>query len=505
MATTGLRTHRLSIERLKGVRGLDEISFEDKPLTGIFGPNGIGKSTILQALASAYSAPINCPEAPHYKQFFPPLVNDIWNGTKFAINHTYRTETTETRGQIEYRKGTVNTQWIPTVNRRPQRHVTYVGVKSCMPDLEAYSHNDLTNAVATPATSALDIKVREAAGGILNCNYTAMSTLSITGEPKKKYTSLTRQDIGGVEYPSVVMGAGEQRLLRLLYAVETTRKNGLILVDELDLLMHGDALKKLITYLAKRCDEREQQLIFTSHREELLALNENINIRHIWPLEGKHRCYSNSDPDSMHRLTGNAVRSLEIFVEDKLAEAIVRHVAAELGMARHVDVIPFGAATNCFTMCAGLLMKGESCLNSLFILDGDVYLTPDDRNTQIKRACSGDDATAATRRATMATRIKDFVLPVGQKPELYLHGFICALPIAGLTLPEIEIQNIAKAIRQPPDRHGYIYHVLERLGENPSMQLSDVIRLAAKHADWANYTQPVREWLTARKTALNLG
>src|SRR5688572_3801551 len=113
MPTVGLRTHRLMIERLKGIRGLEEISFEDKPLTGIFGPNGIGKSTILQALAAAYCAPTGCAEAPHYKQFFPPLANDIWNGTKFIVDHTYTTGAAEARGQVEYRKGTVNTQWTP--------------------------------------------------------------------------------------------------------------------------------------------------------------------------------------------------------------------------------------------------------------------------------------------------------------------------------------------------------------------------------------------------------
>lgn len=504
MATIGLRTHRLTIERLKGIRGLDEISFEDKSLTGIFGPNGVGKSTILQALASAYSAPPGCIAA-HYRKFFPPLAADIWNGTKFVIEHTYTTGAASATGTVEYKKGTIYTSWQPTPSKRPERHVTYVGIKTCLPDVEAYTAHDLSGAVIALRTEKIDEKVRESAGAILNCNYTAIASLKLHGHYRaRKYFSLTRADIGGVEYPSVVMGAGEQRLLRLLYAVEGTRKNGLILVDELDLLMHGDALKKLIAHLAKRCAEKEMQLIFTSHREELLALKDHVNIRHLWPLDGKHRCYPDTDPDSLHRLTGNRIRPLEIFVEDRLAESIVRHIAGELGINRHLDVIPFGAATNCFTMIAGLLMKGDSCENSLFVLDGDIYLAPEERDSQIKRACSGDDDTAIARRTEMATRIKDFVLPPGQKPEPYLHDLICTLPAAGLTPSEIEIQNIAKAIVHPPDRHGYIYHVLERLGENHSVQLSDVIRLASKHGGWANYTQPVREWLAARKAALNL-
>lgn len=119
-------------------------------------------------------------------------------------------------------------------------------------------------------------------------------------------------------YPSVVMGAGEQRLFKLLYAVEMSHEDGLILVDELDLLMHGDALKRLITHLSDRCRAKRLQLVFTSHREELLPLKDQINIRHLWPQAGKHYCYSNTDPDSLQRLTGNRERRLEMFVEDDL-------------------------------------------------------------------------------------------------------------------------------------------------------------------------------------------
>ena len=504
MPTTGLRTHKLAIERLKGIRGLDEISFEDKPLTGIFGPNGIGKSTILQALASAYGAPTGCTAA-HYKSFFPPLAADIWDGTKFAIEHTYTTGATSATGTVEYRKGTVHSSWKPSPAKRPERHVTYVGVKSCLPDLERYSTHDLSRAVSTPRTEKIDEKVREFAGGILNCTYTGISKLHLRGSFRARdYISLTRADHGGAEYPSVLMGAGEQRLLRLLYAVEKTRRNGLILVDELDLLMHGDALKKHIAHLCKRCEEREQQLVFTSHREELLALKDDINIRHLFPLEGKHRCYPNTDPDSLHRLTGNRVRPLEVFVEDDVAEAIASHVAGELGMSRHVQTIRFGAATNCFTMVAGLLMKREKCDNSLFVLDGDVYLGAEERDSQIKRACSGDDAKAIARRADMATRIKDFVLPAGMKPEPYLHSLICALPAVGLTPPELEIQKVAKEIVHPPDKHGFIYFLVTTLGDDRAVQLARVVPLAAKNADWANYTKPVRDWLIAQKAALNL-
>lgn len=504
MPTIAQRTHALAIERLKGIKDLTEISFEDKPLTGIFGPNCVGKSTILHALAAAYCAPDGCPAAAHYKQFFPNLADDVWNGAKFVIDHTYSTGAVTARGTVEYRKGTVSTWWTPTINRRPQRHVAFVGIKTCVPDLEAYPWHDLRGAVSTPCAAAVDNRVRDAASGILNHNYTAIADVTLPQDPRRKYRSLTRGDLGGQSYPSVTMGAGEQRLLRLLYAVEQMRNNGLILVDELDLMLHGDALKKLIAYLANRCVDKRLQLVFTSHREELLRLDDKINVRHIHPQGGKHFCYPDTDPDSIHRMTGNRVRPLEVFVEDDVAEAVVSRVAEALGIGRHVEARRFGPASNCFTVLAGLLIKGEACDRCLFVLDGDVYLVPQDRQAQINRACSGNGAHEGALRARMSPLIKDFVLPAGTNLEVRLHQMICALPLAGMEAADAEAANLAREIVHPVDQHGYIYHLVQQLGDDRQAQLTRVIRLASRHADWEAFTAPVRDWLTNKKAELHL-
>jgi energy-coupling factor transporter ATP-binding protein EcfA2 len=505
MATFATRTHKLSIERLKGICGLDEISFEDRPLTGVFGPNGVGKSTVLHALAAAYKTPKGT--ASNYKQFFPPLAADVWNGTRFVIDHTFLTGKTEARGEVEYRKGTATTDWTPDVPDRPLRYLSYVGVKSCLPDLEAYDSHDLTKAVATAWTSDIDVRVREAAGGILNCRYTAMASLAISGEPDKKYTSLTREEWNGqrLDYPSVVMGAGEQRLLRLLYAVEESHDGGLILVDELDLLLHGVALKNLIKHLHDRCQAKRLQLVFTSHREELLALKDHINIRHVWAQGGKHRCFSNTDPDSLGRLSGHQTKTLEVFVEDDLGAAVVSHVASELGMSRHVRIIAFGAAKNCFTVFAGLLIKGESCENSCFILDGDEYETAAKKQEQVNAACSGNDEAARLRREKIANKTRDFVLPAGVKPERFIHGLIITQDPQNMSATEKEIQQLAAGIVNPMDMHDFVDKVVETLGDNRAAQLARLIPLAAKKdAEWKAYTQPVRDWLVERKGTLDL-
>lgn len=306
------------------------------------------------------------------------------------------------------------------------------------------------------------------------------------------------------------MGAGEQRLFAMLSVIERTRKHALILIDEIDILLHGDALVKLIEYLHEHCSKQAnaKQIVFTSHREELLGLHELINIRHLHRDATQnpacHRCFASTDPDSLRRLTGKKERKLEVFVEDVLAETIVRLIAMELGIPRHVRIIRFGSAQNCFPVLAGLLIKGEKCDNSLFVLDGDVHLDPNDRQGRIAAACSGDDERAVNIRAIMPTKIRDFVLPAGVKPEPFLHHLIISQDPNQMSAGEKEMHRLATEIVNPADTHHFIDKIVEVIGDNREVQLAQLVPLAAGHADWAAYTQPVKEWLEARKTALHL-
>jgi ABC-type transport system involved in cytochrome c biogenesis ATPase subunit len=502
---TCTRTNKIAIERLKGIRLLDEVSFEDKPITGIFGPNGNGKSTMLHALAAAYQAPTHA-SSRNYREFFPKLDHDIWNGTRFTVTHSGTLSTGGTFADAEehYSKGTITTRWHPLEGRRPIREVVFLGVKSCLPALEQYASHDLSTAVYSQLVDRPAQRALEALGRILNGNYQSASSITLPNQPTRNYISFDRTADIGCRCSSVVMGAGEQRLFAMLRLIENTRNGALILIDELDLLLHGDALKKLIQHLTAHCTSKNKQIVFTSHREELLSLTDWINVRHLHRGPAGHRCFPDTDPDSLHRLTGERERPLEVFVEDDLAEAIVSRVSTELGASRHVRVIRFGCATNCFTVLAGLLLKGENCENSLFVLDGDVHLDPNDRQSQINSACAGNDPKAAAIRIEIATRITDFQLPSGVKPEPHLHAMIRGLAPNSLDVGEREIQEVANHIVNPPDTHHFVSSVIKELGESREAQLKGIVMLASKSTAWPGYVQTVRDWLTERIAALNL-
>ena len=500
------RTHKISIERLKGIRALDEVSLEDKPVTGIFGPNGNGKSTILFALAAAYQPPPGNTNGHQYQEFFPKLDQDVWDGTRFTITHSGKLSSGPefTAAEVAYSKGSATTRWKPLKERRPIREVAYFGVRTCLPALELYAHHNLSLATYSQLTERQDTRALATMGRILNGNYETASEITLPDQPTRKYLSFDRTTDLGCKYSSVLMGAGEQRLFAMLRLIERTKKDSLILIDELDLLLHGDALAKLMKFLFEHCTDKNKQIVFTSHRSELLALSEWINIRHIYRSPARHQCFANTDPDSLLRLTGHQLKALEVFVEDRLAEAIVSRVASDLGVSRHLRIVRFGSATNCFTVLAGLLLNGETCDNSLFVLDGDIYRTPDERQGRINGACSGDDDQAIRHRATMASKIIDFALPSGTSPEPYLHSLICALDPASLETSEREIRQVASEIINPADRHHFIDRVVDSLGESREAQLQRVVSLAAHSPSWAGYIQPVHDWLNERVTTLRL-
>ena len=498
-----IKTHSLEISKLKGVQGLQRIPLDEKPVVGIFGPNGVGKSTILHALAAAYTAPKDA-ESHDFKSFFPRLAHDAWNGSHFWIEHTIKTKASEGMESTIYRKGLKTTRWTPSCCKRPTREVCYVGLKSVVPSLERHHSHDLSIVVENRKADEITKQVLKAASGIMNIPYNCLAEVISSAHPSRKYMALGREDFGTLLLSDVTLGAGEQRLIDLLFAVHRTKQFSLILVDEFDLLLHGRALKNLLIHLTKHCKKEHKQLIFTSHREEVLKSEDIISIFHLHRVADKHFFFPGADPDAIDRLTGTRHRRIEVFVEDRLAQTITNHVASDLGISRHLSVITFGDASNAFTVSAGLLLSGQSCTHSLFLIDGDVYRTVAAKEGAINSNCSGNDEKARKARLKMKLIISDLALPEGFSPERYVHKLVTELDESSLSESENELRRLASEIKVPDNTHDYINAVTEALGGDPAVQLNSIIQLASKHVEWPVYVKPLHDWLAAQKTELHL-
>ncbi|WP_438279952.1 AAA family ATPase [Pseudomonas alabamensis] len=496
MAVSQQVVHSLNISKLKGIASLDEIQLDEKPLTAILGPNGCGKSTILHALACCYK-PVDGIDQKNwqFRDFFTPTTDATWAGSGLEMIHSYRDGAVEfTKIVVPYRKKA--DRWSPRYARRPSRYVRFVGIKSCVPRIEEETYTSAIN-YQTEAHVDADL-IMAKMGVVFNRAYEELNLHK--ARSGRSYLGLA---LDGTRYSSLAMGAGEQRVLEILSAVFKSPKYGLILIDEIDLLLHTAALTNLLRTIYERAKDKSLQVVFTTHREAVLELKDIVSIKHIHTVRSvpKTYCFSNTKPSALQRLTGSQDRPLEIFVEDEMALAIVEYELFRKGMKRIANITPYGAATNCFTLAAGLILKGDHDVKTqLFLLDGDLYLTAEQQLERAKAVLSGTEDYAKARRDICLDGIRKLRANglVGLAPEVQIHRLIRQLPRQdeeGVN----EIIELAVGIEAVDDTHSFVELIIKTLNIQRSVGLSTIVRVAALSPEWSHYVLELREWLEARR------
>lgn len=501
MAISQQVTHSISIKKLKGISSLEEIRFDEKPLTAILGPNGCGKSTILHALACCYKPPEGVEQQNwQFRDFFTPTTDATWAGSSLEMIHTHRNgQSLFENVETEYCKKA--DRWSPRYATRPERYLRFIGIKTCVPRIEEETYTSAINYQTEAHADAGLIMAKM--GAVFNRAYNELNLHR--AHAGRKYLGLA---LHGTRYSALAMGAGEQRALEILSAVFNAPKYALILIDEIDLLLHTAALIQLIHILFQRAQDKSLQIVFTTHREAILELKEMVSIKHIHTIMSdppKTYCFSNTKPDALKRLTGEQDRPLEVFVEDEMAQAIVEHELSNLGMKRIVNITQYGAATNCFTLAAGLILSERHDLSSqLFMLDGDLYTTQEEQFERANAVLSGTENNAIARRQRCVDGIRKLrptqeITPPAPEPQL--HRMICDLPAQG-DAGVNEIIEIAQHIQAVNDNHSFVDSIIRTLNVNRPVGMNSIVKVAALSPYWAQYVEELRSWLVERRPGL---
>lgn len=304
-------------------------------------------------------------------------------------------------------------------------------------------------------------------------------------------------EVAGLRYSALSMSACEQKVFHILDVLFNAPKNSLILIDELDLLLHDKALFSLIKVIYARTIEKSLQVVFTTHRESVLALSSFLNIRHLFSTPAKTLCFNDTKPDAINRLTGIQPKPIEVFVEDDLSAAIISKLASQLGGKRLITNHRYGAAINSFTAISGLLFCAQDISNILFVLDGDVYQTAEHKQVRLNKVITGTDELSAEYKTKALSVISQYHLPADSKPEPFLYDILCNL--ADFQDPESqEIINVARDIHVADESHKYIDDIIDRLGLDRSVGLNKIIDLVSTTEYWEEYTRDVRNWLSAK-------
>ncbi len=127
----------VKIRKLKGFIGVN-FELEAPGLTFLMGENGIGKSSILHALACSFR-PENPEEAQDHRwpSFFMTYGDQNWVGTEIEISFSDNTHQTLSRPASEKRP-----RWRPNYDRRKAKNVFFLGILDRVPHVESekYTH-----------------------------------------------------------------------------------------------------------------------------------------------------------------------------------------------------------------------------------------------------------------------------------------------------------------------------------------------------------------------------
>jgi ABC-type lipoprotein export system ATPase subunit/uncharacterized protein YqgV (UPF0045/DUF77 family) len=478
----------LKVKKLKNLIDLDiDFNIEHSNVTAILGPNGCGKSTILHLLASAYK-PISQGEKYKFSNFFLPNTDAMWNDSSIEIINSYREGFKILNDKTTYLK---SYRWLPVKARQPERDLFYIGVEKCVPMIELEKKQSKINYSTSEMDDAIFVEILSSASKILNKKYLRYN---IHNASKKDFIGV---EVEGLKYSALSMSAGEQKVFHILKVLFNAPKYSLILIDEFDLLLHDKAMILLVKVICERAKSKSIQVVFTTHRESIIFLSDLINIRHLFSTKNKTLCFNETSPDAINRLTGEKIKPLEIFVEDDLSKAIISKIASKLGGKRLVSIRKFGSATNCFTALSGLLFIEQDISNVLFVLDGDVYRSSDDKLRQLKKMISGTDTLSTEYRNMAINSISQYRLPCSIKPEPFLHSLICKIDHHDSD-ECMEIINAANEICVEDESHDYINKIIERLDLERSVGLSKIIDLVSTTQDWVGYVEDVSLWLSSK-------
>lgn len=496
MAISSQKINFITIKKLKNINNLESLPLNEKNLTAILGVNGCGKSTILHALACCYKPIESSTATKHmFSHWFTPTTDATWTGSELTLNHEWK------NGKNNFCENHTFTKqvdrWTPRYDRRTERHVELIGINTCVPKIEQESQISFikyeTEAIVTDDSD----KVRSAMSEILGRNYTELNQHKVS--KTKNYLGLEHT---GVRYSALSMGAGEQRLLFILQKVFEAPKYSLILIDEIDLLLHTNALHLLIQQLNKRAVEKSLQIIFTTHRESVLELSEILSIKHIHQSENKTHWLTDTKSETLLRLTGKAEKVIELFVEDDVSSAIAMQVASGLGLRKYVSVKIFGAAQNSFPIASSFVVRNENLSNIALILDGDVYVSDEEKIEMINKALSGEGEKFNLMREKALSLIFQYDSVEKLSPEKVLLDMILNLNSSELNEEQLEVFNAVKQSAYATNHHDVLKKTRDLLGYETIECNRVVVKLASLSPNWKQYVQVLEVWLQSKKDTL---
>lgn len=505
------RLEKLYFKRFRHLDGL-EIDFTERNVTGIFGANGLGKSTILSVIRCLYQAvyhprkrgykvnapsPIYSMNAPFGHLFFGNQFSN-YAGSEIIVEFS-----NQTTGRYSLQLGR---NWSPGTSAKPVCPVYYISMALCVPTGEA------NNSAASRKQRANQYRHILEKNAYLKTEFNKIfnNAIDIGTIPNPKNTDETISITKGAQ--KIIfrdLSAGEQRVLRLLDVLYSAVNNSIVLIDEIELTLHPMALDRLIGILNHLAKERNLQIIFTSHSLELMS-RKDIAICSLYSVGASIKCTQGYSQECMDLLQGkSSSKPITILMEDDMSLAIVMTLLQQMKKLNCVSRIKFGGYDTAFKLACALYKVNNLTEKMVFVLDGDVVITEVDRMKEIKQSgmlehISDED------QCRIAQHFVQYALPDGEESiESYFYNLIVSkedetdsIVQAAKRITQYTLDTIPKGIDSPKRflKHYKLQDTITNLGYDKSSMLSGYLEVVkyvsvTYPTEWDKFTTELRQWI----------
>jgi hypothetical protein len=404
---------RVSIKGDPGLRGLQELSIDfNYPLTVVCGKNGSGKTTVLALAALGFHSPhahfpINAHRRPRKSEHFT-----YYTFRDFSFKGPNDPDITGVEVLWEYDNGKKiriqkrSDKWM-SYERRPPRPVHYLGIRRSLPAIQqSVLRSHFGGKGKGSEVKALNSAFRDRLGDIMGRCYDEAGVIS------SSMYSVRSCKFGNV-YSSFNMGSGEDILIHLMYLLQECPDGSIIVIEEIELGFHPEALSRLAKHLQEIILRKKLQIVISTHSSHFID-SVPREARVLIQQSGKeHTIIAQPTPRfAISSMAGQADPELHVYCEDNFASLLIEQ-ALPADLRKRTHIVPVGSKSE-MAMQAAFHYRADFGQHMLLIWDGDV--TKDEARGYLQKAHEGLKDTVGSR-GPFKQRLNWGFLPGNTPPE----------------------------------------------------------------------------------------
>lgn len=347
------------------------------PIIALAGPNGIGKTTLLQLAAIAYSSPDE-KITPNYRSddfFVLGKLDPSPFSDSARVEFTYCTSLQATLSKSK--SGSL--KWSSKI-RRPLKHVFFAGIGYFLPQAERRDFTVHASGRTADLSSPKPVHeiIQRWTEQILGQRYDRVQTNTLTrqyhvrGKSYQKPAEVVSVERAGARYSEAHMGYGEGRTQFLLRTIEGLPDQTLVAIEEPEASLHQGAQHEFGRYLLDVVSRKRHQILLTTHSEFILgALPPESRIYLQRSASGITPIPSIMPSQARSLLSDGRSKALTVLVEDVVAQALLREIIRRFKpeLLPTIQIHPAGSSA---TIKEAMQALKDAGLSVIAVRDADI-------------------------------------------------------------------------------------------------------------------------------------